>query len=195
MRNLANQTLTILQTLIAHRSFYRIIFGRYEERAYITDGAFMTFMTIEEQENIMLELQLRPQPGTYRSIAWIDDECSPEWLETTPSPEQIRQAIPDLAAPRVRVTATRLSWKVVWERQARIYRADQGMVLIDSLYTPLLADPVYTHGPWDRLALWTEDQGQLGAMVLRLKEDLDTDQSLRATLAQLSGTRPEEAQR
>lgn len=187
MRTLASQTLDILQSLIAHRSFYRIIFGRYEERAYITDGAFMAFMSVEEQETIMLELKLRPQPGTYRSGAWIDDECDPEWLDRTPRPEEIRQAIPDLAAPRVRVTATRLSWHVVWERQARIYQADQGLVLIDSLYTPLLTDPVYTHAPWGRMALWTEDQGQLGAIVLRLKEDHEADQSLRETLAQLSG--------
>lgn len=192
MTTVARQTLDILQSPIAHRSSYRFIFGRYEARAYITDGAFLVFMTVEEHENIMLELKLRPRPGTYQSVAWID-EGSPEWIETTPTPEKIRQAIPDLAAPRIRVTATRLSWDVIWGRQARIYQADEGLVLIDSLYVPLLADPVYSHGPWDRLALWTEDQGQIGAMVLRLKEDHDTAQSLWTTLAQLHTLRPVES--
>lgn len=187
MRNLASQALDILQSLISHRSFYRIIFGRYEERAYITDGAFIAFMTVEEQETIMLELELRPQPGTYRSIGWIENAFGPEWLDRTPSAEEIRQAIPDLAAPRVPVADTRLHWEVATpNRHARIYQADQGLVLIDSLYTPLLTEPVYTHGPWDRLALWTLDHDQVGSLVLRLK-DGEWARPLRETLAQLSG--------
>lgn len=69
MTTVARQTLDILQFLIAHRSFYRIIFGRYEDRAYITDGAFLVFLPIADQEAIMRQLNLRRQPGTYyRSV-------------------------------------------------------------------------------------------------------------------------------
>lgn len=186
MRNLANQTLTILQSLIAHQSFYRIVFGRYADRAYITDGAFMTFMSVEEQETIMLELNLRPQPGTYRSIAWIEYAFGPEWLDRTPSAEEIRQMLPDLAAPRQEVIDTWLHWAPIENPHPRLYIADRGMVLIDSLYAPLLMGPVYTHGPWDRLALWTLDHDQVGSLVLRLK-DGEWAHPLRETLAQLSG--------
>lgn len=184
MRNLANQTLTILQSLIAHRYFW-IVFGRYADRAYITDGSFMTFMSVEEQENIMLKLKLRPQPGTYRN-GWVENDGDPEWLDRTPSAEEIRQAIPDLAAPRQKAIDTWLHWGPIESPHARLYLADRGMVLIDSLYAPLLMGPLYTHGPWDRLALWTEDHNQVGSLVLRLK-DGEWARPLRETLAQLSG--------
>ncbi len=186
MRNLANQTLTILQSLIAHQSFYRIVFGRYADRAYITDGVFMVFMSVEEQETIMLKLKLRPQPGTYRSIGWIENVFGPEWLDGTPSAEEIRQVLPDLAAPRQKAIDTWLHWGPIESPHARLYLGDRGMVLIDSLYAPLLMGPVYTHGPWDRLALWTLDHDQVGSLVLRLK-DGEWARPLRETLAQLSG--------
>lgn len=54
-----------------------------------------------------------------------------------------------------------------------------------SLYAPLLMGPVYTHGPWDRLGLWTADQEGVKSIVLRIKDDPSSAQRLKAVLAPL----------
>lgn len=157
-------------------------FGRDAHGSFITNGAFLAYMTAAEQAAIMLHWKLVPALGSWDP--W--DECD----------ASVSRPVPDVAALVAGYTPddpvaedTHIEYRDPdHSLQYHWYRVGDTMIPIDTAYCGLLADsPVRMHGPAEKAALWTAGaDGTVAVSVMRLRASAPLWDQIRPMLIALA---------
>lgn len=138
-------------------------FGVDRHGAFITDRAFLAYVSPEEQAAIMTHWGLLPGEGTWHQ--WDGHDAT----DTIP--------VPDVAAMVDAYTMddplaedTALERRDDLHAPIHYYLVGDVIIPIDAQYYPLLAGcTVRMHGPLDRATLWTADRGMVDVGVMRVR--------------------------
>lgn len=138
-------------------------FGADAHGSFITDRAFLAYVTEAEQAHIMEAMGITPGHGTWS--AWQERDISDE----EPVPD-VAAAIADFTATDPLAEDTGITWTPDHQITVHFYRVEGRIVPIDARYQPLLAArAVRCRYPVGAEGFWIADGDRVEAAVMRCR--------------------------